>query len=393
MGDTSTDATPPQAPIAHQCGEESDARNKLVPTAKILCFVLCNPISLAIEFSLFIAWTVFLALASPIVLLIVGRSCLRQIWRMTFQIVLIPFRGLEAVRSASKDYDYAKSHVVDVPEGQSGNMLPFPLKNRYFRELAGWIVGAFDGSVLYPECKKSKRTVPISFSDVPKFELKDFKGERNGGIEFCATPLELSVKDAQSAGLLPAGQIPGVKDITTVRSVRPVVFWSDGTHGSGDAFQCIISLTGGVSPNLYAAEEQFLKVKQLAEEYNADPNHDVKLFIFTAGHSMGAMLASAIALKHRCGSLCLNGLGLGRGVQEGFVGEEGMRWAESNPNAVTWLGEEGDSTSDYATSSVYRRQPGRVFRFASNQGHFGYRDMLQFHEIVWPAPEEKSATA
>jgi pimeloyl-ACP methyl ester carboxylesterase len=264
------------------------------------------------------------------------------------------------------------------------------MNNAHFRQLAGWIAGTFDGNALYPESEESSSgTVG---DPVEKFELDDFECERHGGMESRAAPFTYTLEEAQQTGILLTDQILGVDDATAVRTVRPVVVWFDGTHTCSDNFQCMMNLADGVPPNLYDAEERYLEVARRVEKYNSDLAHTEKFVILTAGHSMGAIQASAIALKHRCGSLCINGLGLGRGVRENFVGKKS---ANNDPSSIIWLGAKGDHTSDPNVSPIYRRQPGRIFRFqndamAANWGHDNYRDMLRHHGIAYP-PEVETA--
>ncbi|MDR0340095.1 MAG: hypothetical protein LBH53_00840, partial [Puniceicoccales bacterium] len=75
--------------------KEPDASEKLVPCANLLHAILLNPISFyVIELPSFLVWIAVLSVMSPLLLHILGQSCLRSVWRMTFQVALMPFRGL-----------------------------------------------------------------------------------------------------------------------------------------------------------------------------------------------------------------------------------------------------------------------------------------------------------
>ncbi|MDR2664631.1 MAG: hypothetical protein LBB14_03890 [Puniceicoccales bacterium] len=310
----------------------------------------------------------------------------------------MPFRARLAFNYAAEN-DYQEAKIEDIQLGTGGENLPEPLQNNSLQKLIGWIVNAYDGYARYPE-------------DFPNYhdpnsaallggEIEDFPTKSYRQAECRPCPMELTRNQALATGLMPLERIPGVDpdQLNTVQNVRPAVLWFDGMHDSSDEHQCIINLTGGVPAILYDYEEFVRDQLERIAEYNKNPGHTTKIVPIFSGHSMGAMIATAIAAKEHYGSVGLNGLGLGRGIRERFVGKENMQWVDGNPNAMLWLQEEKDDTSDPSVSPIYRAHPGKVFRFAASRsveaeennptpdpilcGHFGYRYMLWEHGIRW----------
>jgi hypothetical protein len=128
------------------------------------------------------------------------------------------------------------------------------------------------------------------------------------------------------------------------RPIRPVIVGFGGTTGVGDSVECAFNLLGGKMERFNACEDFVARVQAECDQKNAALT-ECRYIPVLAGHSMGGMIALAIAVKRGISSITFNSMGVGSGSRD-TIGEAAFLVADTT--AVSYhlnLSFEGDWVS------------------------------------------------
>jgi hypothetical protein len=187
---------------------------------------------------------------------------------------------------------------------------------------------------------------------------------RNSGV--ASSGPQFTLTDAQAIGMRFTDE-----ERTSLRGshcrIAPYIIPYGGQHNFWDRLNCEDNLSNCIPPNLIESEKELLGILLYVRAHNEEVLRNDKGVFWCpvlGGHSMGAMIAHALAAKHRLMSFGFNPFGLGRGVELDFVGKDLMALA-NGAEAASHISiiVRGDWVSDptSASSIVHRPPPGERF--------------------------------
>ncbi|MDR1436061.1 MAG: hypothetical protein LBI39_02545 [Puniceicoccales bacterium] len=325
--------------------------------ARAMTAISCSPIGWVLVPIVAIVGVAINGIISAALLVSGNGRMVRSLWQTYYRSIAVCFTCHWAF-SRSKSH-YGRINMVDVKRENIASGAPF--SNSGFSGLLRDIGNSHAKAKRYDG---GKMDAPIDGDTIHR---------ETHGMDCRMANTTLTVKDLDEIGVPHDSNLGGAD-----AEVRPVIIWFDGAQSFGEIWQGAINLAGLVPPIVQDGYDFAKSCLEAIADYNRNSENKIKLVPFTAGHSLGAMVAFAAAAKLHCASIGFNGVGLGDGIVRRFIGKDDMERAEENGMFLSLVSKD-DEAGDPSNSNTYRRRIGTTYRFSrsgSQYGHYGYDEML-----------------